>query len=47
MPKEEKQTKAEIRSEKSRILDETVKDIQEKYGEGAIMKLGDAPNQRY
>ncbi len=43
MPKDEKQTKAEIRSEKSRVLDETVKEIQEKYGEGAIMKLGDAP----
>ncbi len=43
MAKDEKQTKAEIRSEKSRVLDETVKEIQEKYGEGAIMKLGDAP----
>lgn len=36
MPKEEKTTKAE----KSKILDETVKEIQEKFGEGAIMKMG-------
>lgn len=36
MPKEEKNTKAE----KTKILEETVKEIQEKYGEGAIMKLG-------
>lgn len=35
MPKEE-------RLEKVKILEETVKEIQEKYGEGAIMKLGEA-----
>lgn len=39
MPKEEK-TKAETKAEKTKILEETVKEIQEKYGEGAIMKLG-------
>ena len=50
MAKEEKQTKAEVRpysasvaagkAEKAKILDETVKEIQEKFGEGAIMMLG-------
>ncbi|MBI2640131.1 MAG: recombinase RecA [Candidatus Sungbacteria bacterium] len=35
MAKEEKQSKL-------KILEDTVKDIQEKFGEGAIMKLGDA-----
>ena len=33
--KEEKQSKL-------KILDDTVKQIQEKFGDGAIMKLGDA-----
>ena len=36
MSKEEKQSKI-------KILEDTVKDIQEKFGEGAIMKLGDVP----
>ena len=44
MPKEEKAaTKGEIRSEKQRVLDDTVKELQEKFGEGAIMMLGNAP----
>ena len=43
MPKEEKiSTKGEIKSEKARVLEETVKEIQKKYGEGAIMTLGEA-----
>ncbi len=44
MPKEENPTttKAELREEKLRTLEDTVKEIQEKYGEGAIMKLGEA-----
>ena len=33
-------TKAETRESKLHILEETVKEIQEKFGEGAIMKLG-------
>ncbi|MEK7108785.1 MAG: recombinase RecA [Patescibacteria group bacterium] len=32
----------EEKAEKVKILEQTVKEIQEKYGEGAIMKLGDA-----
>lgn len=44
MPKDEKAaTKGEIRSEKQRVLDDTVKELQEKFGEGAIMMLGNAP----
>src|SRR3989344_4523708 len=44
MSKEEKAaTKGEIRSEKQRVLDDTVKELQEKFGEGAIMMLGNAP----
>ena len=44
MSKEEKAaTKREIRSEKQRVLDDTVKELQEKFGEGAIMMLGNAP----
>ena len=44
MPKEEKAaTKGEIRNEKQRVLDDTVKELQEKFGEGAIMMLGKAP----
>ena len=39
MPKEEK-SKSDIRADKAKILDETVKEIQEKFGEGAIMMLG-------
>ncbi|MEK9148389.1 MAG: DNA recombination/repair protein RecA, partial [Patescibacteria group bacterium] len=42
MAKEEKSTKTEVREEKVRVLEETVKEIQEKYGEGAIMTLGQA-----
>src|SRR3989344_4380358 len=43
MPKEEKtSTKGEIKAEKARVLAETVKEIQAKYGEGAIMTLGEA-----
>lgn len=33
---------AEDKAEKARVLEETVKGIQEKYGEGAIMTLGEA-----
>jgi len=36
MPKDEK-------IDKSKLLEATVKEIKEKYGEGAIMKLGEAP----
>ncbi len=32
----------EEKAEKAKILEQTVKEIREKYGEGAIMKLGDA-----
>ena len=39
---EKNPTKAEHRSEKLQTLEDTVKEIQEKYGEGAIMKLGEA-----
>ena len=39
---EKNPTKAELRIEKLKTLEDTVKEIQEKYGEGAIMKLGDA-----
>ncbi len=35
-------TKAAERQEKVKALEDTVKEIQEKYGEGAIMKLGEA-----
>lgn len=35
-------TKAAEREEKLRTLEDTVKEIQDKYGEGAIMKLGEA-----
>ena len=44
MPKEENptSTKAAERQEKVRVLEDTVREIQEKFGEGAIMKLGDA-----
>lgn len=37
-----KQTKDE-RSDKSKILDETVKTLKERFGEGSIMKLGEVP----
>ena len=39
---EENPTKAEVRAEKLQTLEDTVREIQEKYGEGAIMKLGEA-----
>ena len=43
MAAEEKNpTKAEVRAEKLQTLEDTVREIQEKYGEGAIMKLGEA-----
>ncbi len=44
MAKEENptSTKAAERVEKVKTLEDTVKEIQEKYGEGAIMKLGEA-----
>ena len=45
MPKEEKPSGAkatESKSEKAKILEETVKEIQEKFGEGAVMTLGEA-----
>ena len=42
MAAEEKNpTKAEVRAEKLQTLEDTVREIQEKYGEGAIMKLGE------
>ncbi len=40
MAEEKNPTKAELREEKLRTLEDTVKEIQDKYGEGAIMKLG-------
>ncbi|MBI4132237.1 MAG: recombinase RecA [Candidatus Sungbacteria bacterium] len=39
---EKNPTKDEIRAEKLATLEDTVREIQEKYGEGAIMKLGEA-----
>lgn len=37
-----KQTK-DLKNDKSRILDETVKTLKERFGEGSIMKLGEVP----
>ena len=37
-----KQTK-EVKDDKSKILDETVKTLKERFGEGSIMKLGEVP----
>jgi len=42
MPKNKK-TDAEESSQKEKILEETIKSIQDRFGEGAIMKLGEAP----
>lgn len=36
-------TKATLKEDKWRYVDSTVKDLQSKYGEGILMKLGDAP----
>jgi recombination protein RecA len=42
MPKTKKDI-AEEASQKDKILDDTIKSIQDRFGEGAIMKLGEAP----
>jgi len=42
MPKKNKEETNISDSDKNRILDETVKDIKERFGEGAIMRLGEA-----
>ena len=37
-----KQTK-DVRSNKSKALDDTVKTLRERFGDGSIMKLGEVP----
>ena len=42
MKEDKKEDKKDERSEKNKMLDTAVREIQDKYGEGAIMKLGEA-----
>lgn len=42
MPKQENQKEAAASNEKAKLLEETVKEIQNRFGEGSIMRLGQA-----